>query len=165
MFVWVFCNPMDYSPPGFSVHGILQTRILEWVAISFYRESSWLKDQTLVSCIASGFFYHWAYNPCSRIKTYKIELQSQKLRLRDESLYISVITCLEFRSNAFYGFSGFYSYSGYVTFVQGFTQLFPIMFLIVCFRTVFPLHLLSIFHCSILLFLMQWKFLGGFIFL
>ena len=30
-----FCNPMDYSPPGSSVHGILQARILEWVAISF----------------------------------------------------------------------------------------------------------------------------------
>ena len=31
------CNPMDCSPPGFSVHGILQARILEWVAISFFR--------------------------------------------------------------------------------------------------------------------------------
>ena len=30
------CDPMDCSPPGFSVHGILQARILEWVAISFY---------------------------------------------------------------------------------------------------------------------------------
>ena len=34
------CNPMDYSLPGSSVHGILQARILEWVAISFSRESS-----------------------------------------------------------------------------------------------------------------------------
>ena len=34
------CNPMDYSPPGSSVHGILQARILEWVAISFSRGSS-----------------------------------------------------------------------------------------------------------------------------
>ena len=34
------CNPMDCSPPGSSVHGILQTRILEWVAISFSRGSS-----------------------------------------------------------------------------------------------------------------------------
>ena len=32
------CNPMDCSPPGFSVHGILQARILEWVAISFSRK-------------------------------------------------------------------------------------------------------------------------------
>ena len=34
------CNPIDCSPPGFSVHGILQARILEWVAISFSRGSS-----------------------------------------------------------------------------------------------------------------------------
>ena len=34
------CNPMDCNPPGFSVHGILQARILEWVAISFSRGSS-----------------------------------------------------------------------------------------------------------------------------
>jgi len=37
--VWL-CNPMDCSPPGSSVHGILQARILKWVAIPFSRESS-----------------------------------------------------------------------------------------------------------------------------
>ena len=42
------CNPMDYSPRGFSVHGILQVRILEWIAISFSRGSSWLREWTLV---------------------------------------------------------------------------------------------------------------------
>ena len=42
------CNPMDCSPPGSSVHGILQTRILEWVAISFSRESSRPRDRTQV---------------------------------------------------------------------------------------------------------------------
>ena len=41
-----FCNPMDYSPPGSSVHGILQARILEWVPISFSRGSSQPRDQT-----------------------------------------------------------------------------------------------------------------------
>ena len=35
------CDPMDYSPPGSSVHGILQTRILEWVALPFSRGSYW----------------------------------------------------------------------------------------------------------------------------
>ena len=39
-----FCDPMDYSPPVFSVHGISQARILEWVAISFSRGSSQPKD-------------------------------------------------------------------------------------------------------------------------
>ena len=50
------CNPMDCSLPGSSVHGILQARILEWVAISFSRESSQPRNQTQVSCIASRFF-------------------------------------------------------------------------------------------------------------
>ena len=45
-------DPMDCSPPGSSVHGILQARILEWVAISFSRRSSWPGDQTLISCIS-----------------------------------------------------------------------------------------------------------------
>ena len=50
------CDPMDYSLPGFSVRGILQARILEWVAISFSRESSQPRDQTQVSCIAGRHF-------------------------------------------------------------------------------------------------------------
>ena len=54
------CNPMDCSPPGSSVHGILQARILEWVAISFSRGSSWPWDRTQVSCIAGEFFTVWA---------------------------------------------------------------------------------------------------------
>ena len=43
------CDPMDYSPPGSSTHGILQARILEWAAISFSRGSSQPRDQTQVS--------------------------------------------------------------------------------------------------------------------
>ena len=55
-----YCNPMDYSPPGFSVHGISQARTLEWVAIPFSRGSSWPRDQTWVSCITDRFFTSWA---------------------------------------------------------------------------------------------------------
>ena len=40
------CDPMDYSPPGSSVHGILQARVLEWVAMPSSRESSLPRDQT-----------------------------------------------------------------------------------------------------------------------
>ena len=43
-------DPMDCSPPGFSVHGILQTRILEWVAMPSSRRSSQPRDRTCVSC-------------------------------------------------------------------------------------------------------------------
>ena len=50
------CNPMDCSLPGSSLHGILQARVLEWVAISFSRGSSRPRDQTRVSCIPGGFF-------------------------------------------------------------------------------------------------------------
>ena len=50
------CDPMDYSSPGPSVHGISQARILEWVAISFSWKSSQHKDQTHVFCIISRFF-------------------------------------------------------------------------------------------------------------
>ena len=48
-------DPMDYT-----VHGILQARILEWVAFLFSRGSSQLRDQTQVSCIAGIFFTSWA---------------------------------------------------------------------------------------------------------
>ena len=50
------CDPMDCSPPGSSVHGILQARILEWVAMPSSRGSSRPRDRTRVSCIAGGFF-------------------------------------------------------------------------------------------------------------
>ena len=49
------CNPMDCSPPGSSVHGILQARILEWVAIPFFRGSSQPRDRTRVSRTVDRF--------------------------------------------------------------------------------------------------------------
>ena len=55
--------PMDYSPPGSTVHGILQARILEWVAISYSRRPSLPRHRTRVSCVScSGgkILYHWA---------------------------------------------------------------------------------------------------------
>ena len=51
------CNPMDRSLPGSYIHGIFQARILEWVAISFFRGSSWPRDWTWFSLIA-GRLYH-----------------------------------------------------------------------------------------------------------
>ena len=50
------CDPMDCSLPGFSVHGILQARVLEWVAISSSRGSSRPRNRTRVSCIVGRFF-------------------------------------------------------------------------------------------------------------
>ena len=56
------CNPMDFSPPGSSVHGILQARILEWVAMPSFKGSAQPGDQIhvfCVSCIEGIFFTHW----------------------------------------------------------------------------------------------------------
>ena len=50
------CSPVGCSLPGSSVLGISQTKILEWVAISFSRRSSWTRDWTLIFCIGSRFF-------------------------------------------------------------------------------------------------------------
>ena len=54
------CHPMDCSPPGSSVHGILQARTLEWVAVLFSRGSSQPRDRTQVFRIAGRFFPIWA---------------------------------------------------------------------------------------------------------
>ena len=50
------CDPKDFSLPGLSIHGIVQARALEWVAISFYRGSSRPRDWTWVSHIAGRHF-------------------------------------------------------------------------------------------------------------
>ena len=52
------CDPMDFSLPVSSVHGTLQARILEWVAISCSRWSSQPRDQICISCIGRRILYH-----------------------------------------------------------------------------------------------------------
>ena len=57
------CDPLDCSLPDLSVCGIIQARILEWVAISSSRGSSWPRDWThdsCISCIDRQILYHWA---------------------------------------------------------------------------------------------------------
>ena len=70
------CDPVDCSPPGSSVRGIFQARILEWVAVSFSRGSSWRRDEThvsisSVSCIGRWifFFFFTTELPGKPIKT------------------------------------------------------------------------------------------------
>ena len=60
------CDPMDYSPPGSSIHGILQARILEWVAMPSSRGSSQPRDQTFIFyffCIGRWVLYNWEAQP------------------------------------------------------------------------------------------------------
>ena len=59
------CNPIDGSPPGSSVPGILQARILEWAAISFSRGSSQARGWTWVSCIGRQILYHLSHSRAS----------------------------------------------------------------------------------------------------
>ena len=63
----ILWDPMDCSPPGSSVYVILQAKILEWVAISFSRVSSWPRNRNQVSHIAGRFFTIWATKETLRI--------------------------------------------------------------------------------------------------
>ena len=76
------CNPMDCSPPGSSVHGIAQERILEWIAISSSSRSSQSRDQThvsCVSCIGRHILYHCAtLGDCSECDRVNLHLPLEK---------------------------------------------------------------------------------------
>ena len=79
------CNHMDCSPPGYTVRGISQARILECVAIFFSRGSSWPRDRTFVFCTGRWVLYHWATREtplfvyCTFKKSYPIFLWSLSL--------------------------------------------------------------------------------------
>ena len=75
------CDPVGCSPPGSSVHGILQTTTLEWVAISFSRGSSWSRDRARVSCVSCTgrwVLYHWASREAHAMLWGHFKKQSQK---------------------------------------------------------------------------------------
>ena len=75
------CDPMDFSLPGFSVHGIYQARVLERVAISLSRGSSQPRDQTQVSCTAGRCFTIWATKEAKRIKKLRPHHLSEAMSL------------------------------------------------------------------------------------
>ena len=83
------CDPVDCSPPGSSVRGILQARILQWVAIPFSRESAQPRDRSQVSCIAGGFFtilatgeiHNTVYTVCiAPLFTWSFSLKSSEVK-------------------------------------------------------------------------------------
>ena len=69
---------MDCSSPGSSVYGILQARVLEWVAISFSRGSSRPRDQTCISCVGRRILYHWATREDPQVMVMGTILQRMK---------------------------------------------------------------------------------------
>ena len=75
------CDPVDCSLLGSSLHGILQARILEWVAISFSRGSSQLRDRTRISRIAGRRFNLWATRAGEIPMASPLEAGRQKLAL------------------------------------------------------------------------------------
>ena len=82
------CDPVDCSPPSCSVRGISQGRLLEWVAISFSRGSSWPKDWTHISCV-SCILYHWDSLPLSHLGSPK---KSSARRDRQGIYFDNVVT-------------------------------------------------------------------------
>ena len=83
------CDRMDCSLPGSSVHRILQARILEWVANSFSRGSSWPRDWTQVSGIAGRPFTVWATR-----EAHQIHMAHQSPHLRETFLQVPLCTSL-----------------------------------------------------------------------
>ena len=81
---------MGCSLPGSSVHGILQTTILEWVAIPFSRGSSQSRNRTQVSCIAGRFFTVWATRAAPKDLLVNATVTMDNPGLRDVSLLASV---------------------------------------------------------------------------
>ena len=92
------CDLMDCSAPGSSVHGILQARILEWIAIPFSRRSSWPRDQTLVSCIAGWFFTLWATR---QAPSYYASAQKPPIDLREQHGFQSHFLFLTFTKSVY----------------------------------------------------------------
>ena len=87
------CNPMDCGLPGFSVHGILQARILEWIAIPFSMGSSQLRDQTQLSHTAGVFLTTWATRE-SRITSYK-----SVISIEINQVHYTKLSCLNLFNN------------------------------------------------------------------
>ena len=75
------CHLMDYSPPGSFVHGIFQTCILKWVAISFSRGSSRPRDRTWASWIAGRWFTLWATRKAPKRKKKGINFPCNEIQL------------------------------------------------------------------------------------
>ena len=99
------CNHVDNSPPGSSVHGILQARIQEWITIPFSKGSSWPRDQTLVSCISGRFFTIWATKDAP--KKYYIPIKIAEIKHNDRSFPSGlVVNALQHRGHRFKPWSG-----------------------------------------------------------
>ena len=93
------CHPVDGSPPGSSVHGILRARKLEWVAIFFSRESSRPTDPTCISCVSwiGGVFFTTEPYGKSHSQGYQSTFRNKRISFTCVwSDYLSSLLCLCF---------------------------------------------------------------------
>ena len=145
------CNTLDYTLLGSSIHGVSQGRILQWVAISFSRGSSWSRDQTRVSCVAGGLLHcrrilyqlshpgsPFIYKYGGEHQLYNIDATSQQRGLLTFSLVFSVY------SQTFIYFCGKY-HSAFVLFA--FNHVVIIMLLKCCiFNFTFELFIIALWN-------------------
>jgi len=83
------CNSMDYSPPGSSVHGVLQARILKWITIPFFRKSSRPSDRTWVRQI----LYHLSHQGSYTMQQSKFTAYNSKMTFWGSS-YLCLLLCV-----------------------------------------------------------------------
>ena len=84
------CHTMDCSLPGSTVHGILQARILEWVAVPFSRGSPQAMDQIQVSCVAGRYFYHLVKCPYPAVSRWAFLVE---VRSPDRASHVRPSSC------------------------------------------------------------------------
>ena len=99
----ILCDPMDGSPLGSSVHGLLQARILEWVTIPFSRGLCLLSDQTCVSRIAGRFFIVWATREATKHLKVRVKPALREEEMPDvwEEIVHDMLTAMLGGSNPF----------------------------------------------------------------
>ena len=89
----ILWGPVDCSLPSSSVHGIFQATVLEWVAISFSRGSSWPRVRTWVSCIVGRCFTVWATGEVPTPSTYHLFIAAKCLHSNQDILFnLSVLS-------------------------------------------------------------------------
>ena len=89
------CHPINCSPPGSSVHGILQARILEWVVISFSRGSSQPRNETHISGTAGRLFTSWAVREALNDPTTPLlDMYPEKTRIETDPCTLVFIAAL-----------------------------------------------------------------------
>ena len=90
------CDLVDCNPPRYSVHGILQARLLERVAIPFSRGSSWPRDRTRVSYTAGRFFTIWGSREAPSLMNFDRMCTSETttIKIQTISLTLKLLICL-----------------------------------------------------------------------